>query len=187
MNELFSVITSIIEDCKAANAHFQVWWVLRSLALPDYYDTMNEHRYVDFFHASNSGHYKLFYIALSKIYDRNERAVGIRELKKKLIESDYIDLAQYIDKELTPNTDLVKKIKTIRNQSIAHNQVGLSRTEVYKSNEITPNQIKAIIDKTIDVINTVSEDIGVNNLIFNNDRLERATFEMLKTLEKGRT
>ena len=187
MNELTNVISSIIEECKAANAHFQVWWALRSVALPDYYDTMNEYRYVDFFHAANAGHYKQFNIALSKIFDRDERAAGIRKLKHILIENNYQELAEYVDRELSPLTNTVKKIKNIRNQTIAHNQVDLTREQVYENNEITPNQIRNVVLKTVAVVNKVSEDLAINNLIFDNDRLEKATMVMLKTLEKGRT
>jgi hypothetical protein len=186
MSDLNSVLLSIIEECKAANAHFQVWWALRSLALPAYYDTMNECKYVDFFHANNSGHYKLFYIALSKIYDRDERASGIRELKKRLDENGYAELATFVNNELTPMTEIVKKIKTIRNQSIVHNQADLPRKTVYKKNQITPNQIREVISKTIQVLNVVSDGVGVKDPIFENERLVEATIEMLKTLEKGR-
>jgi hypothetical protein len=186
MTELINVISSIIEECKAANSHFQVWWALRNLALPEYYDTMNERRYVDFFHASNSGHYKLLYLALSKIYDRDERAAGIRKLRNRLIDNNYHDQAKYVDKELIPLTSMVRKIKTIRNQTIVHNQSDLPRKQVYKNNEITPNQIRDVVIKTVNVINNVSKEIGVSNHIFDNDRLEKATMEMLKTLQKGK-
>ena len=74
----------LIEEGIAARAHFQVWWALRNLALPRLLPAMNDLNYVDFFHASNSGHYKLFFIALSKIFDRDDRVAGIRELKKAL-------------------------------------------------------------------------------------------------------
>lgn len=40
---------------------------LRNLAIPKFLPTMNNLEYVDFFHASSAGHYKLFVLALSKI------------------------------------------------------------------------------------------------------------------------
>lgn len=77
------VITEeLIEEGMAARAHFQVWWTLRNLALPQYLSTMNNLDYVDFFHASNSGHYKLFFISLSKIFDRDDRVSGVKALRE---------------------------------------------------------------------------------------------------------
>jgi hypothetical protein len=57
---LHKIISDLIEEGKSAKAHFQIWWTLLNLALPDYYETMNDMEYVDFFHAINSGNYKLF-------------------------------------------------------------------------------------------------------------------------------
>ena len=187
MNSLQTILFSLIEEGTAAKAHFQVWWALRNLALPDYYETMNQSQYVDFFHASNSGHYKLFYIALSKIYDRDEKSTGIRLLKERLTEYGYNDLSQYVDKELSPNTATVARIKKIRNQSIAHSQSNISRAEIYDQNEITPNQIRELIEKTCMVINIVAQKLDESNCIFESNRLEKATLEMLSALERGRT
>ena len=53
---------------------------------------MNELSYVEFFHASNSGHYKLFFISLAKVFDRDNRVAGIKELRKALRAEGRADL-----------------------------------------------------------------------------------------------
>lgn len=184
---LHKIVRDLIEEGTAANVHFQTWWALRNLALPDYYDTMNHYEYVDFFHASNSGHYKLFYIALSKIYDPNVKASGIRGLKVALDRAGKADLCEYIDKKMANVSSVVVKLMKIRNQSVGHNQTDITRQKVYKVNGISPDQIRELIDITCSVINHVALKLDIPDFIFESDRVEQATLKMLQTLKAGRT
>ena len=179
---LDKIIRDLIDEGIAARVHFQIWWALRNLALPDYYEAMNQYEYVDFFHASNSGHYKLFFIALSKIFDPDAKTSGIRSLKNALEDAGRSDLKNYIEAETANLTTLVQKVMKIRNQSVAHNQTDLSRRKVYKINGVSPNQIRELIDKTAKIINHVASQLGISNTIFKSDRAERATLKMLVTL-----
>lgn len=180
------ITLQLIEECIAARAHFQVWWALRNLALPEYLPTMNDLTYVDFFHASNSGHYKLFFLALSKIFDRDSRVAGISELKKTLRSEGQGGVALRVARELKPIEPLVKRVMSIRNKTIVHNEHSMPRTKVYKINGITPNQLRQVIDTVCAAINGVARDQGITNRIFESDRLESATLRMLETLARGR-
>ena len=185
MSEARDIVEHLIEEGTAARAHFQVWWVLRNVAVPRLLSAMDHPAYVDFFHASNSGHYKLFFIALSKIFDRDDRVAGISELKKALRAEGRTDLALYIASELKPIEQLVVRIMRIRDKSIAHTERRIPRTRVYKINGITPNQIRQVIDQVCSVINHVARDLGISNTIFQSARLEEATLRMLETLRRG--
>src|SRR6478672_3133902 len=127
MSTARNITSQLIEEGIAARGHFQVWWALRNLALPKYYPAMNKADYVDFFQASNSGHYKLFLLALAKIFDRDDRVAGISELKRALREAGRRDLAMRVVRELKPIEPLVKKIMSIRNKSLVHNEHSISR------------------------------------------------------------
>ena len=185
MSEARDITEHLIEEGTAARAHFQVWLALRNLAVQRLLPAMNDLSYVDFFHASNSGHYKLFFIALSKIFDRDQRVAGISELKKTLRADGRTDLALYIARELKPVEKLIVRMMRIRNKSIAHTERRMPRTQVYKINGITPNQIRQVIDQVCSVINHVATDLGISNTIFESDRLEKATLRMLETLRRG--
>ena len=187
MNEITKIITDLIDEGIAANAHFQTWWALRNLALPKYLNAMNNLEYVDFFHVSNSGHYKLIFISLSKIYDIDPRTSGIRSLKKELRKVGNIKMAEHVEKELDPCTALVTKLSNIRNQTIGHNQISLERKEAYNRNGVTPDEIKELIDKTCTVINVVARDIGISNTIGDSDRFEKATLKLLEVLDAKKT
>jgi hypothetical protein len=144
---------------------------------------MNDLNYVDFFHASNSGHYKLFFLALSKIFDRDNRVAGISELKRVLHAEGHGRIALRIAKELKPIEPLVKKVMGIRNQTIVHNEHSISRTEVYSINGISPDQLRQIVDTVCASISAAARDLGITNTIFENSRFESATLSMLEKLD----
>ena len=185
MSSARDIVIVLIEEGIAARAHFQVWWALRNRAVPRFLPTMNNFDYVDFFHASNAGHYKLFLLALSKIFDRDTRVAGLKTLRTQLQSEGRADLAKYIGTRLNPLQSRITAVMGIRSQSIVHNNHALPRAKVYQLNGITPNQLRELIDKTSDVINHVAGELGITNTIFDSDRSERATLRMLEVLERG--
>jgi len=185
MSNAHAISLLLIEEGKSARAHFQVWWALRNLALPNLLPAMNDSNYVDFFHASGSGHYKLFFLALSKIFDRDSRVAGISELKRALRAEGHGRIALRIARELKPIEPLVKKVMSIRNQTIVHNEHSIPRTKVYKVNGITPNQLRHVIDTVCETISSAARDLGIANTIFDSNRFERATLNMLERLDRG--
>lgn len=179
------VISVLIEEGIAARSHFQVWWVLRNTALPRFCATMNHEQYVDFFAASSAGNYKLFLLALSKIFDRDSRVAGLQALKKTLASEGRSDLADRIERELSPHQQTVSALLGIRNQSLVHNEQGVPRADVYKANPVTPNQIEALLDAVCNVVNEVALALGTTNVIFDSARTSDATLRMLEALERG--
>lgn len=186
MPTLMDVFWRVFEESGTARAHFHTWWALRNLALPDFYNTMNDKKYVDFFQAANSGNFKLIFISLAKIFDRDTRVTGFRLLKQRLASERYIDLPLIIDKNLDLHKTTIDKVLKVRHESVAHSQADLPREKVYGAAGITANEIRALIDATCETVNYVANAIGVSNVISNGKRHEKAVIEMLKTLEKGR-
>ena len=183
MSTVNTIVHHLIEEGKVARAHFQTWWPLRNLAIPEFLPAMNKWEYVDFFHVSNTGHYKMIFFALSKIFDRDTRASGFASLKAALRAENRTALADYVEAELSPLTERVARIDTIRNQTMAHNQTGLIRKEIYEANGITPNEICELIDKTCAVINHVARELGISEIIFESKRFEDATLALLRALQ----
>lgn len=180
-----AITERLIEEGTNARAHFQVWWALRNLALPEYHATMSSFKYVDFFHAANSGHYVLFFLALSKIFDRDPRVAGFFELKRALASEGFHSEALQLEAELKPFEDRVRKVMAIRNRSVVHNEHAIPRHRVYQLNGITPDQLRELIDTSCTAINRVARKLGISNVIFDSTRGQDATLRMLETLEKG--
>ncbi|BBL24992.1 hypothetical protein [Comamonas terrigena] len=186
MTKAQKIASTLIEEGNKARAHFQVWWALRNKSLPKYYETMNDSSYVDFFHVSNSGHYTLFLLSLAKIFDRDSRVAGIQKFKQALCTEGMNELAESLSQALAPYQDTVENVMRIRNKSVAHNEHSITREDVYRLNGVTPNELQMLIDAACQAINETSRELGINNLIFDGNRAEKATFNMLKALSKGR-
>jgi hypothetical protein len=188
MTSATEILDHIIEETNAARAHYQTWWALRNLALPDFYDTMNDDSYVQFFHASNAGHYKLIFVAIGKIYDSDTRSAGIRELKSALRAERHGAIADKLEADLAAATTQVSRILTIRNRSVLHNEHSISRKQVYElGGGITANEIRDAIDSTTNAINAVATALGHSSRVSVGKAHEEATLTMLERLRRGGT
>jgi hypothetical protein len=186
------LIGRISDSATAAQAHFQIWFTLREVgkAHPLHFDDMHDSRYVDFFHASSAGHYKLAFIELGCLFDSYPKAASFRALKASLRENGQADIASFIENSLGKYSDLIPKILTIRSKLIAHKELGVTSESVHEENGITPNQIAELINASCEAINEVSLKVlkSRNSSIATvSDRFERATFSLLKVLRKGRS
>lgn len=175
----------LIEEGIKARAHFQVWWILRNRALPKYYKAMSNYTYVDYFHAANSGHYTLFLLSLAKLFDRDPRVAGVRELKRLLRSEGNTPSALSITRALKPHEATIRSVMAIRNGSIVHNEHSIARQRTYEINGVTVNDLRALIDAACKSINMIAADLGITNRIFDSDRTEQATLNMLETLARG--
>lgn len=182
MSDASTATVLLMEEGSAARGHFQVWWTLRNRAIPKYLTTMDDH--ADFFNATSAAHFKSFFVALSKIFDRDIRASGVTHLKEALRREGHSEVAESFEKAIEPLAALVQRIMNVRNRSIAHNERGLPRDKVFEIYGSSPNEIRSLIDSTCSAINDVAQALGISNSIFDDDRLERATLEMLEVLQK---
>lgn len=180
------ILQHLIDEASAARAHYQVWWALRNLALPDFYDTMNDPAYVQFFHASNSGHYKLIFVAIGKIYDSDSRSAGISELKAALRVEGLDVIADKLQSDLSAATSQVSRLLAIRNRTVLHNEHAISRQQVYQlDGGITANEIRDLIETTTHAINSVADALGHSFRASVDRPYEQATLAMLERLRRG--
>jgi len=192
MDKLDCLFRRISDSIEAGTAFYQIWFTLRGQgkALPEYYNDMNEFRYVDFFHAINSGTYRLMFIELGCLFDTDPRAASIRNLKSELVKIGRQDLVSHIDKQLSPYTDMVKNILTIRSKLIAHKELGASSEVIHSKYGIKPDMIKDLLKICCLLINDIHEKLFGKNGVFcaaETERFENATFKLLSVLRKGRS
>jgi len=187
MNDTQQIFWRLFEEASAASRYFHTWWALRNLAIPAYLPVMNDYEYIDFFHASNSGFLTLAFVSLSKIFDRDTRAVGMKGLREALAAEGHTAEAEAVKNQLSPHKDLVGRILGIRNKSVSHNQADLSLDEVYETYRVTPNEIRELINDVCAVMNMVAKALGSTNSISDGSRHEKAVIKLLEALERGRT
>ena len=146
---------------------------------------MNDYRYVDFFITSMEGNFRLFFLSLGKIFDESGNTVSLQLLAKKLEDAAHVDFAQEIAKIISDYSCTIEKIRLVRNKSIAHNDLA-STSEIFKSANITPNQVEALIDASCGLLNTIGEKMGFPNRISEGERDDRAVRHLLKALHDSR-
>lgn len=189
--ELKECFNSVRDSSVAAIAHYQIWYTLRSeeKAIKYHFDDMDDYRYADFFLAVNSGNYKLMFIETACLFDSDERTHNIRNLKSLLKINNLNEIAGKFDSELSPYSELVSNIKTIRSKLIAHKEANLDPKELYKKHGIKPDDIKSLLNTVAELLREV-ELILTNNssssTCATTDRWENATYNLLEMLKNGR-
>lgn len=186
MSNVLHVIHNLIDHGNCAQAHFQIWWALRNCALPEYSETMNDPDVRLFFHASNSGHYKLIFIELGKIFDRDQRASGIPSLKLMLRAEGKAGLADRIESQLAPLSEKVRRLVTIRARAIAHIEHSSTPKKIYEENGISPDEIREVMKEVVGAINEVADLVGCSNRITVEREFEESTLSLLAKLSAGK-
>lgn len=193
MNEELAECFQHVRDSQnSALAHYQIWFTLRGKgkAIEEYLDDMNDYRYVDFFHAANSGNYKLMFIETSCLFDSDGRTHNIRALKSAMIKNGLNELADRFDQELKPFAKLVSNIKTIRSRIIAHKEAYVDPSELYKKHGIKPNEIRDLLNTTAGLLmdlESILTDNSSGHSVGPTDRWEKATLKLLNALRTERS
>jgi AbiU2 len=193
MNEdLTECFKHVRDSLNSAMAHYQIWFTLRGegKAIKNYLNDMSDYRYVDFFHAANSGNYKLMFIETACLFDSDDRTQSIRNLKSLMNKYGLSDIADKFENMLKPYAELVSNIKTIRSRVIAHKEADVDPSELYKKHGIKPDDIKDLLNLTADLLRELESKLTNNSSshsVVTTDRWERATFNLLESLKTGRS
>lgn len=190
-DELRECFESVRDSSVSAMAHYQIWFTLRGKekAIKNHFDDMDDHRYVDFFLAANSGNYKLMFIETACLFDSDPKTHNIRSLKTLLNNNDLNELVNKFNNRLSSYTDLVSNIKTIRSRIIAHKEAGVDPQELYKKHGMKPDDIKDLLHTVAELLCEVESKLNNNSSSSTcgvTDRWERATFNLLEVLHNGR-
>lgn len=185
---LRNILYKVIDSHTAATAHYQIWFTLRNRALPDYFKTMNNQDYLDFFDASNSGSFKLMFIEIGNLFDSDLRSSSISNLKKSLIEYGFLRFKDNIENNLKLHSKLVHNIISIRNKLMAHKDIDADSDALFEKHGIIPDEIKKLLfDLGLalqKIEHHINNDSSFTRVCLNN-RFGDATINLLKTLKKG--
>jgi len=188
LNECFD---NVKDSVNAALGHYQIWFTLRGKgkAIDEYYDDMNDYRYVDFFRASNAAHYKLMFIDAGCIFDTDDRTDRFRRLRELMNESGLCELSNRFGDRLVPYRALVSNILTVRSRLIAHKESGVEPSGLYKKHGIKPNDIKELLACLAGLMNELEGELNNGaswSTVGPTERWEKATYGLLEVLRKGR-
>lgn len=190
-SQLRDCFNNVRDSQVAALAHYQIWFTLRGAgkAIDTHLDDMNDHRYVDFFHASNSGNYKLMFIETAALFDSDTNTNNIRTLKDHMHNNGLSVLADKFSDQLNVYSSLVSNIKAIRGKIIAHKEANVDPGGLYKKHGIKPDDIRDLLFKSGELLQELESVLNNNSScssVSPTDRWERATFNLLDALKAER-
>ncbi len=141
----------------AANEHYNIWYIYKNKDdRPKYVSVMN--RYLGFFRASISAHFTAILLNLSKALDKNtDKRTNIYSLLQLIEEHNLIQSSKLeeIKNRLNGIKELFKKVQILRNNYFAHLSAKLDSEESFKRAEMSPNDLKKLIDSSIDVLRSI--------------------------------
>lgn len=155
----------LLEIIKDAHSNYSLWRKFNVAKLdPEKLDTMN--RYVLFWKSSIRSYLLTLIISLYKLYDRNPKTKNFNKL---------LGLAR--KEGAFPKTDLRKlevmfsrakmiweKVRILRNDSFAHLRYNLDDEELWKKADLSPNELKELIDISLEMFNIVRYQYGEGEL-----------------------
>jgi len=189
--ELQECFDNVKDSVNAALGHYQIWFTLRGKgkAIDNYYNDMNDYRYVDFFRAANIAHYKLMFIEIGCIFDTDDRTDRFRRLRKLLKINGLNELSVKFGEHLNPYQALVSNILTVRSKLMAHKESGVEPLNLYQKNGIKSDSIKELILTLAELMNELESQLNGGaswSTVGPTDRWGKATYGLLEVLRKGR-
>ena len=74
---------------------------------------MNDYEYVDFFHVSLAGSFRLIFLSLSSLFDKNSKALSLRVVGETLKNNGYVEVANKIIRLYRIHKDTIEGIRHI--------------------------------------------------------------------------
>ena len=184
--ELPHVLQRVQEDASAALAFFRTWKALSVASSDDgHRATMNDQRHVDFFITTMEGCFRLVFLSLGKVFDRDKRSASLKLLARKLTNCGHADLAREIADMLSEHGDMIEKIRLVREKSVAHCDL-TATSKALDDASVTPDQVEELIEASRGLLNRIGERAGFPDTISDGERNERAVQNLIDTLHDNR-
>lgn len=182
--EVFAALWRVREEAEHLCAYFHTWWSLANLARPDFVPTMNEHGY--FFEVCDVGSFAMTFVSLGKLLDRDTRSLGLGQLRGILCKYGFHEEAGSMKAALSGHEEVVRRVVEIRNKAISHNNLTMTRDDVFEKYGTTPDEIRAFVEAVRTTLNQTVNELKLGlQIIPAGGQYEQATVELLRRLRAG--
>ncbi len=151
-----------------AGLNYEIWWVYESHdTRPKYLNTMNG--YPLFFQQSIHAHFVALLVALYRLYETRGDTYNIPSLLRILRNQQALDRAtlDQLDRMYNKARPLWIKVNILRNKAFGHRSVAHTVEEVFKEAQVTPNELKQLVEATKELLNELSHARDRNVHAFN--------------------
>lgn len=177
-------VSELRHTATTAWLNYEIWWVYKSAdTRPEYLETMNE--YTLFFQTSLHAHFVTLLVELYLLYETRADTYNIPTFLKLLNErqavpSSTADTLNTIYAEAKP---IWLKVNILRNKAFGHRSKAHSISEVFTEANVTPNDLRDLIELTRKLLNTATQAWGNTTHAFNLSSRDD-TLSLLQTLKE---
>ena len=178
-------ISELHHTITVAGLNYEIWWVYKSEdTRPLYVEVMN--RYGLFFQTSIHAHFVALLVALYRLYETRDDTFNIPSLLKILraearLPDSTLDLLEGIyENKAKP---LWIKVNILRNKAFGHRSVAHTIEEVFEEAEVTPNELRDLVEATKNLLNGLTHALDKSVDAFNLEARED-TLRLLEDLAK---
>lgn len=170
---LRAITERLLEEGTKARANFQIW----SLLCED--EALDHPEFGSYFYTSKVGAFSLFMLALSKMFDTDERSAGFKELRRVLKEAGWHDLEANLGAQLDPMHDVVQAFMGIRSKSLVHNSTFIARDDVYERAGLLVEDLRMLVDTACCCIEQVAQRLQIPNRGMMTNRVQTSLGSLL--------
>lgn len=172
-NTLRAITERLLEEGTKARANFQIWSLLREDGALDHPE------FGSYFYTSKVGAFSLFMLALSKMFDKDERSAGFKELRRVLKEVGWHDLEANLGAQLDPMHNVVQAFMGIRSKSLVHNSTCIERDDVYERAGLLVEDLRMLVDMACCCIEQVAQRLQIPNRGMMTNRVQTSLGSLL--------
>lgn len=163
-NPLAERIRSARTNLTVAGAAYDVWWTYRSRATRPRFLPGMQH-YSEFFRYDEEVHFRALVVGLHTLFDGRRDTANFRRL---LADSRTAGRPLPATEARLAGAELaVAKVATLRHNLFAHRNHGLTYDDVYRDADITPDELRALLDASRTILNEMGAAHGVGDMNFN--------------------
>jgi hypothetical protein len=147
-----------------ARASYDIWWLYQGAdTRPLYIEGMQA--YSEFFRYDQEAHFRAMIVGLCALFDGRRDTVTLKSLLREAKAAGH-DVNSLEDK-LAVLEVCIAKIKVLRNNLFAHRNHGVGYSDVYKSAKVCPDDVKAVLEGSLTIVNELALLTGAKQTDWN--------------------
>ncbi|MCA0434219.1 MAG: hypothetical protein LCH46_13260 [Proteobacteria bacterium] len=164
---------------RLARASFDIWWHYSNKQFVSANKDRLQH-FSQFFYFLNEANLFAFVVRICVLFDRRKDTVSLEQALGELgrrpnFNAQALEDAKKLLREVAPS---VKKLLTLRNNAMAHKSKFLKFSESYKLAKITPDEMRAVTEQSLSILNILRAGVNMSAWQFDHDFVAEDLAEM---------
>ncbi len=167
-NEIQKHVGELQHVIVVAKLNYEIWWIYKEKnSRMRFVDILNN--YPLYFQTSLHAHFVAMIISLYRLYETRKDTINLLQLVRLLRKHSTLSIQEIkgMESDIKGMRPLWQKVSILRNNMFAHRSNKLDDDAVWKKANVTPNQIKKLIDDSESILNRITHLWARNTHAFN--------------------